>query len=119
MDKEIIKNARSEFIRNARRKAGLTQKQLASLLFVTDKAVSKWERGLSFPDNSILLKLSSILDLDVEKLLSLQSDDKNDFIKKEKIGQGSGGCTVYLAENIKELLLNKGDSENGDNKEEM
>lgn len=38
------------FIANTRREVGLTQRSLAEKLHVTDKAVSKWERGLCYPD---------------------------------------------------------------------
>lgn len=46
MDKEKM----GKFISEARKKKGLTQKDLASIIYISDKAVSKWERGLSFPD---------------------------------------------------------------------
>jgi len=56
-------------IAELRREAGYTQKMLAEALNITDKAVSKWERGLSLPDVSLLPKLSAILDADIELLL--------------------------------------------------
>lgn len=46
-----------------------TQKELAKMLGVSDKAVSKWERGLGVPDVSLLARLSIILDTDIESLL--------------------------------------------------
>ena len=52
-----------------RKKYGMTQLELAECLSVTDKAVSRWERGLGTPDTSLLVKLSLILDIDVESLL--------------------------------------------------
>lgn len=52
-----------------RKKYGMTQLDLAEKLQVTDKAVSRWERGLGTPDTSLLVKLSIILDVDVETLL--------------------------------------------------
>lgn len=52
-----------------RRGKGLTQRQLADRVGVTDKAVSKWERGLSMPDVSILEKLAVILDSDVSSII--------------------------------------------------
>jgi transcriptional regulator with XRE-family HTH domain len=48
---------------------GLTQRNLADCLGVTDKAVSRWERGLGTPDISLLSKLSIILDTDIESIL--------------------------------------------------
>ena len=44
------------FIAERRKKAGLTQMQLAEKLGITDKAISKWERGIAMPDTSIMLK---------------------------------------------------------------
>lgn len=53
-----------------RKRAGYTQKDLADRLGVSDKAVSKWERGLGLPDVSLLGKLSILLDTDTDSLLS-------------------------------------------------
>ena len=52
-----------------RTRYGYTQHQLADRLNVTDKAVSKWERGLSVPDISIISQLSDILNIDIDNLL--------------------------------------------------
>lgn len=57
------------FIASLRKDANLTQKELADKLFITDRAVSKWERGLSLPDISLLNDLSSILGVSVIELL--------------------------------------------------
>ena len=57
------------FIAECRKKAGLTQAQLAEKLDITDKAVSKWERGMAMPDTSIMLKLCDILCISVNELL--------------------------------------------------
>lgn len=56
-------------IKTLRLRKGLTQHQLADKLGVTDKAVSKWERGLGTPDISMLNKLALILDIDTDNLL--------------------------------------------------
>ena len=48
---------------------GMTQKEIAERLGVTDKAVSRWERGQGVPDISLLSKLSIILDTDIESIL--------------------------------------------------
>ena len=53
-----------------RKRAGYTQKDLAERLGVSDKAVSKWERGLGLPDVSFLRKLSILLDTDTDSLLA-------------------------------------------------
>lgn len=56
----------------ARKKMGMTQKELAERLHVTDKAVSKWERGLNFPDLSLLEPLAGQLELTVPELLGVE-----------------------------------------------
>lgn len=57
-------------IAELRREAGYTQKSLARALNVTDKAVSKWERGICMPDSALLPKLALLLDADIEFFLS-------------------------------------------------
>ena len=59
-----------KFIAEQRKNAKLTQLQLADKLGITDKAVSKWERGIAMPDSSIMLELCSILNIRVNELLS-------------------------------------------------
>ncbi len=66
MNKERLGN----FISGERKDLGLTQKDLASALHVTDKAVSKWERGMSYPDVTLLEPLAAALDLTVEELMA-------------------------------------------------
>lgn len=69
-------------VKKARTGKGMTQKELASRIHVSDKAVSKWERGLSFPDIELLGPLSQELDiplsvlLDVEELAVTAGDSK-------------------------------------------
>jgi len=58
------------FIAECRKKKALTQMQLAEKLDITDKAVSKWERGVAMPDSSIMLELCDILGISVNELLS-------------------------------------------------
>lgn len=61
-----------ERIAALRREKGLTQKELAERIYVTDKAVSKWERGLNFPELSTLAPLSSALGVTPAVLLGLE-----------------------------------------------
>ena len=58
-----------KFIADCRKKVNLTQAQLAEKLGITDKAVSKWERGVAMPDSSIMLELCQILNVSVNDLL--------------------------------------------------
>ena len=50
-----------KFIAECRKQKNLTQMQLAEKLGITDKAISKWERGIAMPDSSIMLELCNIL----------------------------------------------------------
>ena len=59
-----------KFIAECRKQKNLTQSQLAEKLYITDKAVSKWERGIALPDTSIMLELCEILNISVNELLS-------------------------------------------------
>ena len=62
------------FIRDRRLQLGMTQQQLADKLHVTDKAVSKWERSVSYPDITILRELSDALEVSVSELLAGRRD---------------------------------------------
>ena len=66
---EIDREAFGAFLAGLRKEKGLTQKELAQQLYVSDKAVSKWERGLSLPDISLLTPLAEILGVTVTELL--------------------------------------------------
>ena len=57
------------YIADCRRAKRMTQVQLADELGITDKAVSKWERGLAMPSYSIIIKLCNILDISASELL--------------------------------------------------
>ena len=59
-----------QLICESRKQHGMSQKDLADILNVTDKAVSKWERGVSFPDISLLIPLSEALEISLYDLLS-------------------------------------------------
>ena len=59
-----------KFIAECRKQKNLTQMQLAEKLGITDKAISKWERGIAMPDSSIMLELCDILGISVNELLS-------------------------------------------------
>ena len=55
------KRSLGEYIAEHRRALGLTQRQFAERLYVTDSAVSKWERGLSYPDITLLHDICAVL----------------------------------------------------------
>jgi len=70
-----------EIISSIRREKGLTQKDLAEKLNVTDKAVSKWERDIALPDINTLPKLADILNITIEELIAAKPQKTNDHKK--------------------------------------
>ena len=59
-----------------RKENGMTQLELAEKMGVTDKAVSKWERDLSFPDVNSIPKLADIFNVTVDELMQVKADTK-------------------------------------------
>ena len=70
------------FIADCRKQKNITQEQLAEKLYVTDRAVSKWERGLSLPDAGKMIDLCNILGINVNELLIGEKIDMKDYEKK-------------------------------------
>lgn len=73
MEKERV----GRFIRQMRAQQGMTQKELADRVHVTDKAVSKWERGLAVPSVDLLEPLAKALEVSVLELLDGQRQEKD------------------------------------------
>lgn len=69
-------NKISNFIKTKRKELGITQDELAEKLFVTEKAISRWETGRGTPDISLLLPLSKELNIDVSELLNGEENKK-------------------------------------------
>lgn len=92
---QIDKEKFGTFVANLRKEKQLTQKELAEKLFLSDKAISKWERGLSMPDITILTPLADILGVTVAELLqcerlpqsSMQQQQVEELVQKA-IGLG-------------------------------
>ena len=74
-----------KFIADERKKKGYTQRQLAEQLGISDKTISKWERGNGFPEISLLLPLCNELDLSVNELLT------GERISEDRVSGESGG----------------------------
>ena len=108
-----------KFIQSKRKEKGLTQKELAEKLGVTDKAVSKWERGLGCPDVSILEILAKELDTSILEILKgriiedeiIKVTETNDYVKetinftKNKTKEIINKIIVFLTISISILLL--------------
>ena len=72
------------FIAECRKKVNLTQMQLAEKLGITDKAISKWERGITMPDTSLMLELCDILCISVNELLSGEKNNIENINQKNE-----------------------------------
>ncbi len=77
MDKKVI----GQKISTLRKEKGLTQKELAEKLCVTDKSVSKWETGVHFPDIAVMEVLANELGITVSDLLGLEQASSEAVIK--------------------------------------
>ena len=66
-------------IKERREQKGLTQKQLGQLLYVSDKTVSRWENNQIYPDITMLLDISKVLEIDYQQLI-----EGSDYIEKKK-----------------------------------
>lgn len=71
----------SNLIKTKRKELGITQEELANRLFVTEKAISRWETQRGTPDISLLLPLARELQVDVSELLNGEENHKNDVEK--------------------------------------
>lgn len=81
MDAEKI----GQFIYKLRTDKNLTQSQLADNIHVTNKAISRWERGIGFPDISLLEPLSNELGVSILELLKGEKLNKHDYVAKDDI----------------------------------
>ena len=72
------------FVAQLRKEKGLTQRELADRLYVSDKAVSKWERGLSYPDVTLLEPLAAKLELTVGELMACRLEAAAPEAEKEE-----------------------------------
>ena len=76
----------SEIIRSRRRKLGMTQEQVAQRLGVSAPAVNKWERGICYPDITLIPSLARLLEVDANTLLSFEpelGEEENLAIQRE------------------------------------
>ena len=80
---ETTKQDFSRFVSERRRGAGLTQRELATRLHVTESAVSKWERGLSYPDITMVELLAGELGVSLAELISASEDREGREEKRE------------------------------------
>ena len=93
---ELDKSRFGAFVADRRKEKGLTQKQLAEKLYISDKAVSKWETGASVPDITLLVPLAEILEVTVTELLlgeRVEENEKMEAGQVEQILKTAAGCS--------------------------
>lgn len=86
-----------------RKEKNLTQKELAEKLHVTDKAVSKWERGLNYPELSLLPIIANILETSISELLGVEQNISDNTI--DVISEISKAEKKQLLKLIKDYLI--------------
>ena len=73
-----------KYIAGKRKELGLTQKQVAEKLGMSDKSVSKWERGVCLPDVSVYFELCQILGISINEFLAGEDIEQEDLGKKSE-----------------------------------
>ena len=92
-------------IRRLRMEKGMTQRELAQALMVSEQAVSKWERALGCPDVSLLRALSQLLDVDVRSLL------EGSIIQSQKDGGNMRRIRFYACPVCGNVITMTGDAQ--------
>ncbi len=91
-----------DFIAKKRAEKGLSQKELAEMISVTDKAVSKWETGRGFPDVSLLPALSKALGVTVTELVN--GEEINESTEKESADSAVMSALRYSKKMSRKVL---------------
>lgn len=94
-----------DIIKSLRLEKKITQKQLADKMGISDKTISKWERGLGCPDLSLISELSSILEVDIKNLL------EGDLSKNNFVGGNMKNTKYYVCPSCNNISICTGDAE--------
>ena len=109
-----MKKTLGMMIASMRKENGMTQLELAELMGVTDKAVSKWERDLSCPDVNTIPKLAEVFGISVDELMQNRTvqEEKKDYapmvqmiLKAVALAMGVGVAVLSV---LKQLDVNSG-----------
>lgn len=110
---EIDKQKFGAFVSELRKEKGYTQKELAQRLFISDKAISKWETAASIPDTALLIPLADLLGVSVTELLmcerikdssSLDAGQVEGIVKTAISYSGENATRAYQSKSIWKLL---------------
>lgn len=94
-----------KLIYSLRKEKNMTQKQVADAMGISDKTISKWERGLGCPDVSLLSELSNVLGVNVEKILL------GDLNPNEVDGGNMRRIKFYVCPNCGNIINSTGEGE--------
>lgn len=92
---ELDKKKFGSFVASLRREQGLTQKELAQGLYISDKAVSKWETGVSIPDTALLVPLAQKLGVSVTELLTCQRMEQGETMDTQEVDSVVKAAITY------------------------
>lgn len=87
-----------KIVKDARIKKGMTQKELAEKINVTDKAICKWETGHGCPDITILSQLSKVLEIDIQCIL------RGELVKNKSVAGNMNRCRFYRCQTCGNLV---------------
>lgn len=104
---EIDKQKFGKFVAELRKEKGVTQKELAKELFISDKAISKWETGVSIPDTALLVPLANLLGVSVTELLMCEKMEQGDTLETDKVEKIVKTVITYSEENPKRAYQEK------------
>lgn len=96
-------NKVGELIYKVRKEKGLTQKQLADQMNISDRTISKWERGYGYPDVSLLPDLSGLLGVNIENIL------EGDLLSNEFIGGNMKKSKYFVCPSCNNIVVATGD----------
>ena len=91
------KDKLGQYIAQCRKRRGMNQKELAGLLHVTEQAVSRWERGVGYPEITLLISLAQALHVSVVELM--EGRDLEDKVEKQAVEHS---LTYYMAQGLEE-----------------
>ena len=72
-----------KYIREKRVQKGYSQAQLAELLFISESAVSKWERGINYPDITMISDICKVLEINEHELITASDDTEYRLMKTD------------------------------------
>lgn len=98
-------NKIGKLILNLRKEKNMTQKEIADAMNISDKTISKWERGLGCPDVSLLSDLSKLLGVNIEKILL------GDLNPNDADGGNMKRIKFYVCSNCGNITSNTGQAE--------